>query len=273
MNTSCRSVLFVSLAATWLPASATSMSWVQLSGLTATVTDLDPLDGVAAALVVDGATRVTMRNQFNLKSPVGEMKGLVEIDRGNLGAVTLSQPLLPTYGGASFASFGGGWNGVLESSSRADVGDVESLASFGSEFEISPYTSVTFFATLSYQLSTEGAPLGGNQPIAYADARIIFNNFQDANLSQPFGLISSLAPSPPSYGLVGTITPVSLSIQWTMTNATGLSAGGSFGGSTTARVIGTVAAVPEVPSALLLLVGIGCIGVARKVMSKARSKS
>lgn len=266
MNTSRHVLLSLSLAVVSLPSLATGAASARVSGLSATVTDDDPLDGIDARLVLTGQPRVYERNQFNLKTGQGEAKGLVEIDRPNLDAVTLTQASLPAFGGVSFASFSGGWTGTLDSRSQAEVGDVESVVNNHVDFTLSPHATVIFSVTLDYRISIAGEPSGGNRPFSSADARILFSNNLNGNLNTAFVLGADIEPAAPDYALRSSWD--TRTYTWRLANSTDSFVTLAFDATTAARTLSTVSTVPEVPTAPLLLAGIGVVALARRYKRK-----
>lgn len=261
MKSSHQALLAISLTTTALPTLATSHSFASVTGLAVTITDLDPLDGVDAGVIFSSSAEVVLRSQFNSTGAAGQIAGQVQVSRNSTDAYTLIQSILPEFGGTSIASLGEGWNGSLESASRVDAGGIESFVTRTHGFELLPGTAVTFSGILSYDLMAAGAPNGGNTSFATGGSLVLFNNFENANLSGVFAIGQTIQPLKTQFAPIyafGTTT-----FEWSMLNASAAVARGSIRSETTAGVVSTIPTIPEAPSSTLLLFGIGALALSR----------
>lgn len=198
---------------------AESSAYGVVSFTSISLTDLDPLDGIAPSLLRSNVAMFTYAEAVS--SPASDSFDLVfSRRRATLDPVTTSAPVPAGFQVDAAAQFSGGPAGTLRGDVQVGLdGRATAYTELKYDFVLSPHTSVTFVGSLFGRSATVGQQAGANEQLAWSDPRLLFTG----NLI-PLGGVQfvlgnlSVTPTGPAYALAEISD--SLAINYTITNDT-----------------------------------------------------
>lgn len=261
MRTTISCCAAVAIACTAQNAVAESSAHGAVSFASISLTDLDPLDGIAPSMLSSNFATYTFAEAVS--SQASDSFDLVfGRRRTTLDPVSTSAPVPAGFQVSAIAQFSGGTAGTLQGDVQVGLdGRATASTEVKYDFVLTPHTSVTFVGSLTGHSASVGQQAGANEQLAWSDPRLLFfgNLIPQGGVQFVLGNLT-VTPIGPGYALAEMTD--SLAINYTITNNTDQPQTTQFWSFVNVHARNSsVTAIPEPSSYACLLAGLALLSV------------